>query len=469
MVGIFSLYSSCNLYAQTGDPGEEPFLELLKTPSDQLDSSSIPKDPTQLLSFLSKRAVLNQRNEDFIFRGVKVIYRKKKKWKVKRNRCVKISNGKIKKMRHRFLWMPRRGAIKVQGAKGKFLAPGLIDMHMHFNCDQVSRLALLRYGVTSIRNFGYHPHQITEYDLIANRNLVSPTIYNGYRNTRPWNIELTRQAGDVYRFLIYDNQEIYKKGGPGEAVVPGDWDIAAEIAPGDAVEIVDDFPLRTVEGMGAFISPNWPNTKEKLGMIPLLKESDEIWNIPCGASSAGPWNVPGFIGEYYSAYHGVVPAAILEDWRTHIFPGDDGIKVVADMMQVYHSDRVWILAKLIKEEVPLLVGSEAGAGMPLVFPGFSVHEELKLFQGLGMKRRTLLDAVTTESARCLREEDVTGRIARGLRADLVLLDKSPLRDIQNYLTINGVMANGFWLGSEELGWIQESLGEVEPIKGRRLK
>ena len=80
-----------------------------------------------------------------------------------------------------------------------------------------------------------------------------------------------------------------------------------------------------------------------------------------------------------------------------------------------------------------------------------------------------MDAASIESARALGKEGEIGKVARGHRADLVILDHNPLENIEHYRDIHGVMINGFWLGPKEMGWIKTSLGEKEPLKPRKTK
>jgi imidazolonepropionase-like amidohydrolase len=88
--------------------------------------------------------------------------------------------------------------------------------------------------------------------------------------------------------------------------------------------------------------------------------------------------------------------------------------------------------------VPLLVGTDA----PAVAPGWSVHEELRLLVRAGLGPADALRAATLEPARWLRATDSLGAVARGRRADLVLLDADPLADIGNTTRIRLVVADG---------------------------
>jgi imidazolonepropionase-like amidohydrolase len=76
--------------------------------------------------------------------------------------------------------------------------------------------------------------------------------------------------------------------------------------------------------------------------------------------------------------------------------------------------------------VPLLAGTDAPS--PGATYGASLHGELELLVGAGLTPVQALTAATSNAARAFKLAD-RGRVARGLRADLVLVDGDPTRDI----------------------------------------
>ena len=90
--------------------------------------------------------------------------------------------------------------------------------------------------------------------------------------------------------------------------------------------------------------------------------------------------------------------------------------------------------------VPLMTGTDVSN--PWVVPGFSVHDELALFVESGMTPAEALRAATLSPARFLGRTQTLGTVARGKLADLVLLDADPLVDIHNTLKIQAVVAGG---------------------------
>jgi imidazolonepropionase-like amidohydrolase len=100
--------------------------------------------------------------------------------------------------------------------------------------------------------------------------------------------------------------------------------------------------------------------------------------------------------------------------------------------------------------VPFLAGTDT-PGVPYVFPGFSLHEELALLVAEGgFTPLEALQAATRDSARFLGREKDLGTVEPGKLADLVLLDADPLADIHNTTKIAAVVANGRLLPRREL-------------------
>jgi imidazolonepropionase-like amidohydrolase len=98
--------------------------------------------------------------------------------------------------------------------------------------------------------------------------------------------------------------------------------------------------------------------------------------------------------------------------------------------------------------VSFMAGTDATA--PNVFPGFSLHEDLFYLVEAGLTPMQALQAATTKTAEFLGRSAEQGTIEVGKRADLVLLDANPLEDIQNTESIRAVIVNGKLLDRSQL-------------------
>jgi hypothetical protein len=98
--------------------------------------------------------------------------------------------------------------------------------------------------------------------------------------------------------------------------------------------------------------------------------------------------------------------------------------------------------------VRLLAGTDIT--IPYTYPGFSLHDELKLFVEAGLSPMQALETATTNPALCLGLSRTWGRIAPGYTANLVLLNADPLIDISNTTKIDAVVLNGELLNRARL-------------------
>ena len=90
--------------------------------------------------------------------------------------------------------------------------------------------------------------------------------------------------------------------------------------------------------------------------------------------------------------------------------------------------------------VPVMVGTDAGDSF--VFPGSSVHDELEELVRAGLTPAEALRAATLSGARYLERTAEFGTVQAGRAADLVLLDANPLDDIRNSRRIHAVVLAG---------------------------
>lgn len=111
-------------------------------------------------------------------------------------------------------------------------------------------------------------------------------------------------------------------------------------------------------------------------------------------------------------------------------------------------NRVKVVRALHEGGAKIVAGTDTG--MPLVPTGLGLHWELKIFvDQAGFKPIEALEAATIHAAECLGVKDI-GAIEVGRNADLVLLDESPLEDIENLSKVSGVMVQGRWMDTEEI-------------------
>ena len=115
--------------------------------------------------------------------------------------------------------------------------------------------------------------------------------------------------------------------------------------------------------------------------------------------------------------------------------------------------RLNLVAMMNKAGVPLLAGTDV-AGVRL-FPGFSLHDQLVIFVQAGLTPGEALKTATYNPAKFLGMLDRFGTVEQGKLADLVLLDANPLEDIHNTQKIRAAVLNGRYLDRAALDKLLE--------------
>jgi tetratricopeptide (TPR) repeat protein len=108
------------------------------------------------------------------------------------------------------------------------------------------------------------------------------------------------------------------------------------------------------------------------------------------------------------------------------------------------------------------------APLDLVPPGFTLHEELRLFVAAGLRPYDALVAATRTPAERLGLAAQTGTIAPGKAADLVLLDADPLADIRATERIAGVWVRGVHWSRQRIRATLDSVATVHRVRDRQL-
>ena len=112
-----------------------------------------------------------------------------------------------------------------------------------------------------------------------------------------------------------------------------------------------------------------------------------------------------------------------------------------------------IVLAMHQARVPIMTGTDAP--MPGVYPGFSLHEEMAMLVESGQSPADALRAATLAPAKFLGIAGAAGSVEVGMRADLVLLDADPTRDIRNTRRINAVLLDGRLLRRADLDALLE--------------
>jgi len=342
-------------------------------------------------------------------------------------------------------------SARVVDVTGKTILPGYVDVHAHnspphdIHKTQDPRwLASLAYGVTTVRDPQTQTSDFLTYDdRLAVGDMLGPRAFGTGHGLAPWRerfptFDATRDV--LRRFSeFYDTQTIkeYVAGNrkvrqwmiiaAGEqGLTPtteggGDWKM-------DITELLDGYPAHEHN------FPMWPLYRDLTVLIaasgtiydPVLMAeygvADNGGNYNYWIWSDGPYNDPK-IRRFATPENLEYTTSNSEEWlppTAYDFP-----HVAASLANV------------------VAAGGSIGFGEHGTFEGPGHHWELQMLGSGGMPPLEVLRAATLTSARSLGLDRDIGSLETGKIADLQILDKNPLDELHNTLSIRYVMRDGY--------------------------
>jgi imidazolonepropionase-like amidohydrolase len=103
---------------------------------------------------------------------------------------------------------------------------------------------------------------------------------------------------------------------------------------------------------------------------------------------------------------------------------------------------VRVLPMLVKAGIPILAGTDAGYLNSFNYPGWGLHDELELYEAAGLTPRQVLESAVLTGPRFLGHADRYGSVSPGKVADMLILDANPLRSIKAARAIHAVVLKG---------------------------
>ncbi|MHC4203477.1 MAG: amidohydrolase family protein [Planctomycetota bacterium] len=153
-----------------------------------------------------------------------------------------------------------------------------------------------------------------------------------------------------------------------------------------------------------------------------------------------------------------MPLSIKDSWKDDVYvawatgEGRSGHKKLCEKRRA-------IVSAMNRAGVGLLAGTDT-TSMAYCFPGFGLHNELALFVQAGLSPMQALQTATYNPAKFFGKLDSMGTVECGKVADLVLLDADPLQDIRNTQKIAAVVVGGKIFDKTSL---HEMLAQVEAM------
>jgi len=144
-----------------------------------------------------------------------------------------------------------------------------------------------------------------------------------------------------------------------------------------------------------------------------------------------------------------VPPSVQQKWRETV-KQQIGTPDEVEEFNKSFAKMLEILGKMHKAGVPVLAGTDVGWFNTYSYPGFELHYELQLLVRTGLTPLEALQTATLNPARFFGKTSDLGTIAKGRFADMVLLTANPLEDIRNTEKIDAVFVNGRLLTRRDL-------------------
>ena len=412
---------------------------------------------------------------------------------VLRDRTVVVRDGVIESVDAKEL----PAGATIINAKGKYLMPGLCDMHVHVGDESVRTLApeavepaiartqgellvFLRSGITCMRNMSGSPFhlelrkKLESGEVLGPRMVTTSPIVDGDPPVWPFATKLAdpAQARDLVRSFKdqgYDTIKVYNglsrdayaaltvaARGAGMKVsghVPFSIGIWGALAAGQhSIEHFRGYDFNPAMAPGA------SSANDRFKWWFSLSDED-LRRLARATAEAGIYNAPtlnlmelAIGGEERKALakrreiRDLPPGlrkSVLDDFAVQLF-SSEVLKAMRDSLPVQQK----LVRYMVEAGAPVMAGTDTPALGAI--PGAALHREIELMAAAGIGNFEALRTATVVPARYFQNDGTLGTVEAGKQADLLLLDANPLEDVGNTRKIAGVMLRGEWFSAADL-------------------
>lgn len=402
---------------------------------------------------------------------------------------------------------------RVIDASGKFLIPGLWDMHVHLagiNADpswskQVLLPLLLANGITGVRDMGgdldallswerdiesgalLGPHIVAAGPFLAASGKKTPEQYPVANATeaRAAVDELKKRGANFIKIITMPSRDAFfavadesKKQnisfvghlpfeiGAKEASDAGMHSIEHLLYSAFALSFSskeDELRPRLVLAEKNGDAASWEAIAHEADATYSTEKAAELFQT---LKKNGTWVTPTLASLDITSHPenwkmddpllAFVPPSMAKEWRGSV--NDMAMKQRAGWLARQASNDWKLTAELHRAGVPLLAGSDSLD--PFVFPGDSLHYELFELVRAGFTPMEAVQAATRGAAQFLGREKELGTVESGREADLVLLNANPIENIENTRKIAAVVRHGNYYDRAALDGLLEKAKEA---------
>lgn len=395
---------------------------------------------------------------------------------------VLVSEGRIDAIGRAGSIQAPSGARVIDGG-GRYLTPGLVEMHVHLR-NEMSMNLFLGNGVTTVRNMDGTPQVLEWRDAIAAGTMRGPTLLSGspflhrsandsperYVGSVEDAVRLTRQYAaqgyDYIKIAELDDEPFFalmaEARGIGIPVVGHipNYDLSLEKVLAQHMTSVEH-----IEELFRVYFQYEPDESKIAPFVEMVRRSGVPISTLIG--SEGTKNGLQIEGEAY----------LTPERRAWVerYSGPSGMERVRDAMENLqngtwerHPVDIPFLLRLVKElhdaGVVIVPGTDSGGSFMVA--GFGLHDELDLLRQAGLTPYETLETATVNAARVLGFTGRKGTIEVGKDADLVLLARNPIEDPATLRTPVGMVLRGEWIDGAELERLRGAHWAPEEAAGR---
>ena len=370
--------------------------------------------------------------------------------------------------------------IKTVSGKGRYVIPGLSEMHAHIPnnpeyTDRVLKL-FIAHGVTNIRGMLGHPSHLALREQLNSGNKLGPYLVtsgpsingNSVKSPQQAIKKITQQvkAGyDLHKIHPGLSKESYGAVTETASKLGSLWGghISTDVGIVDTVKVgqatidhldgfIEELAVRNGgeianRGFFGFSLAHQVNDNSIAKLIAELKPYDYsvvptetlMQNLAGSGSTDQLMKNPA---------HRWMPKSVVDGWKNSRDSFWSNPAITKQQADRFLQVRRILLNEFQKQGVPILLGSDAPQWFNV--PGDSLHKELELMVESGLTPLQALQTGTHNIFAYYRRTHSVGIIKEGLRADLILLNKNPLESISNSRSIHAVVVAGQFLDRDLL-------------------
>lgn len=428
---------------------------------------------------------VDSRSREIVLKNVAVIPMSTET--VLENQTVVVKNGFVTAIGPKVTY--DKNALVID-AKGKYLMPGLAEMHAHVppvdEIEPIKEVLLLfaANGVTTIRSMLGHPLHLEVRSKIKSGEILGPRLYTSGPSFSGGSVKTPEEGIEKVKNQKKAGYDFMKMH-PGitkanfEAIVKTAKEVnmpfAGHVSFGVGVKRSAEAGYATIDhldGMVEYLLPRLDTlTEQETGLfcvnvghnadlsklneaLKIIKDN-HVWFVPT-QTLPEHWQSPT------RSVQSLLAAPEMKYMSKSVLDGWARAKESTMKNPGYHPASVLkfidVRRKIILESQRQGVGLLLGSDAPQVFsvPGFSIPHELAYLVESGLTPYQALYTGTVNVGKFLKQDNL-GVIKTGAVADLVLLDANPLKDIKAVSAISGVMLDGRWLSKSDIDNILKKL------------